>query len=537
MDGNPQQIVKMIRDILGNPGTEPGIRVQILDLARKNLHLQGVVEAVLEAVQQLKDSEARKQTWNFLMSLEDSRFQNAAAVYGKLIEVLKFEKDRVFRSSLLQRLIQGLPLNPAIAPMMIRIVMDPGVPEEERTQVMQALSKLPMISDDVAIIALDMAHHAGQSAQIWSVEMAVGVVNWSDRLIAKLTPFLEPQIPAPVRQKVWALLSEARRIGPSLTPLLVTVLHQEPDSQIRAQALEILAKVRNDDGAVFAQLVFTAHNDSDSTLRGRATALLQEHPEATENQVRAIAARLFEEPSAEGRQRLLETIQPWIRDSQVRTTIARAFADTRLSDLNDSEFSLMVNLLFPYVTREVSIRDSLLKAAEIERTVARRRQLIDRLIQTLKVDEVLEWVAARFRQERDPSLREVLFQKLSALSIAKHPALVQVFAEELTEPSSPFRIRCAAVLGPVLETEIAATLAFENVMSHDQDRELLRTVTEAYVRPSVQQKFRPLFEVIRNEALDLSTRRLALQRITEMNLPENELEELTQALHSSPLKP
>lgn len=537
MDVNPQQIVKMIRDLLGHPGTENSIREQMLELARKNIHVKGVVDAVVDAMENIKDSDAKKRMLKFVMSLEENRFSDVQAVYGKLISVLKNEKDRALRSEIIQKLSKGLQLEPKISALMVEILGDNSTDENEKSAIMKALATMTVISEALVVSALEKSQKASSSMQMWALQLTSGLATWSNKVTEALTPYLDPKMSKEVREEVWRLLSDARRLNESLLPLITNVLKNETNDDLRAQAMGWLNKVNNGSASAYMQLIWTSLYDRSDALRARATEMLRQSPQMNMEQVQLLAKRLFEEPSAVGRKSILNVVRSYVRDSEVRESLAQAFSAADLSAVDSDEFEQMMDMLYPYVTREAKIKEAMCKMAESAPQVQRRTQLIEKLIQTLKLDSILPWIAERFLKENDPKLREVLFEKLFALSISKHTLLIKIFSAELREPSSPFRLRCASVLAPVMEQHSDVIAAFEDVMLHDQDRELLRTVTEAYVKPSAGQKANVLIEVVRNEALEISTRRLALEKLSQTAMTDDEQKMLTEALQKSPLNP
>lgn len=536
MDVNPQQIAKMIRDLLGHPGTESSIREQMLELARKNVHMQGVVDAVVDAIDTIKDSEAKKRILRFVMSLEENRFSDIHAVYGKLIAALKNEKDKALRSDILQKISKGLQIEPKISALLVDLLGDNSTDENEKSKIMMALATMTVISEALVIQALEKSEKASGNMQMWALQLTSGLSKWSNKVTEALIPYLDPRMSKEVREFVWSLLSDARRLNENLLPLITNILRNETSDDLRAQAMQLLSKVNNGNAAAYMQLIWTSLNDRNETLRARATEMLRQNPQMNLDQVKLLAQRLFEEPSSVGRKSILNVIRSFVRETEVRSTLANAFSAADLSAVDGEEFEQMMDILYPYVSREANIKGALVKMAESAPQAQRRTLLVEKLIQTLKLDTILPWVAERFLKENDPALREVLFNKLFALSVNKHPLLVQIFSAELKEPSSPFRLRCATVLAPVIDRFPEVSEAFEDVMMHDQDRELLRTVTEAYVKSPIVQKAKVLIEVVRNESLELSTRRAALEKLSGVPMTDDEQSTLTEALQKSPLQ-
>jgi hypothetical protein len=148
----------------------------------------------------------------------------------------------------------------------------------------------------------------------------------------------------------------------------------------------------------------------------------------------------------------------------------------------------------------------------------------------MNIEKLLDTVLQLFRNERDESLREGLFNQVKALSVARHPQLVDVFCAELTEPGSPFRITCAGVLANAVEQYAQIVPALEDVLLYDNDRELVRLSLDGYLRPGVQKRFDVLLTVVKNEGTDVSSRQKALDAIIKLPPTEEETNRLADAL-------
>lgn len=159
-----------------------------------------------------------------------------------------------------------------------------------------------------------------------------------------------------------------------------------------------------------------------------------------------------------------------------------------------------------------------------------RGKVVEVLVGRIGPDQLLDTILHLFRNEPNGALRELLFNQLKPLSMARHPELVQIFAAELIKRASPFRTSCAGILAKAAEQHSQIPAALEDVMLSDNDRELLRLSLDGYLRPGVQKRFDPLLAVAKNEAADISTRQKALDAILKLPPTQEEARRLEKAL-------
>jgi hypothetical protein len=157
---------------------------------------------------------------------------------------------------------------------------------------------------------------------------------------------------------------------------------------------------------------------------------------------------------------------------------------------------------------------------------------MDKLLPHVRPDDMVESLAAALAREPQPELRGILFDRLKPLSVVKHPELVQAYGLELADPGSPFRLQCAVALAGVLDTYPEVTATFEDVLLYDQGRELIRTCLDGYLKPALSRRAEVLLAVVANEALDLTSRQDALNRIEPATLSVEDRERLDHLLAS-----
>jgi hypothetical protein len=291
----------------------------------------------------------------------------------------------------------------------------------------------------------------------------------------------------------------------------------------------LLRSLKPWDEQLLEQLLWTSANDADIDLRAAAAKLQAEGQELTDEQLLRLAGRLAADRSVGVRVAILAVLKDRMRVAEVRAAVADAFADNP-AVFDDAEFEALTAMLAPYVSRDEAIRDSLLKAAQSLPRAAQRNRLLQLILPKLKPELIAGRLAALFNKERDAGIRQSLFDLIKPLSVARHPELVALYCDELVEPSSPFRQACAGILAAAAETHPAIPPALEDVLRNDQDRELLRTCLDGYLKPSVPQSFDVLLSVVGNEAADATSRQRCLDQLLKLPIAPQQQEQLTQLL-------
>jgi hypothetical protein len=535
MPQDPNALPALLEQALSDPSTELAIRRQLLELAGKNLHLPGVVEALVSALSVVGDADARRCLIQFLLPLESNRFADVPAFHCVLVKVLDSEKERGMRVQLLERLALGLHQDPQLVPVFLRLAGDPRLSEPEKAVVVEALSQLPSLDERTLIVAL--ASNVGAPAQVQAVILSAVETrpSWSDELVAALPPYLESKVDRGLRASLFRALHKAYRLGVEYVSSFCDILRYDGDAEMRAQALELLVKIEPQQRDVYTQLLWTSRMDQEPDLRSRAFELQRDYPDLSIEELRSMAADLFKETSAEIRIAILGTLRAYLRDESVRRALAANFNTASIAQAEKQEFETICDLLLPYVTRDAAIRSTFLDVAEKEPQPSLRSFLLEKLLPLLDIQENLAWICERFSRERNPNIRATLFDRIKALSVARYAPLAEAFCAELLDPASPFRVQSAAALSSLVAKDEATLEAFEDVLRHDRDRELIRVCTDGYLDSGAAVKFDVLIGIAGDEAFDLRSRKRALAKLHDMALDDDEQRRLD-GLRSSGLE-
>ncbi|MBW8683866.1 HEAT repeat domain-containing protein [Chitinophaga rhizophila] len=530
MDNTTQHSLPgLIRKVLGSPHAEQVIKAQIIQLASQQLHVPEVTTALLEVLPQTKDKETRDKLLFFLSSLNTSRFSDLRVLFDTLLQVFQQEKDRDTRTALLYRLQESLHQDSRLASFFISLAADSQLSEREMLAVQDALSTLPAITQDIALAALSTHKNAPTILQLQALTLAEKCTAWGPEIVAALQPYLDVKNDREVRIRILKRLADAKLLDVAYVPLLIQVLHTDNDPYMRSQALLALQRIRPWTGDMVAQLYWSSTKDSDEGIRQQALLLQKEMPELSNEQLIQLAELLATDRSEGVRLTLLGLLKPVMRIPEIRNAVAGAFS-SHPGVFDNAEFNQLVEMLTPYAGRDAVISTMLLESINGLPNTDQRRKVLSLLIGRLKTEQVIDQLVALFRKERDESLREVLFNQVKALSVARHPQLVDVFCTELTEPGSPFRITCAGILAGVASLYPQIVPALEDVLQYDTERELVRLCLDGYLRPGVEQRFDVLLSVVRNESTDLQSRQKALDAVIKLTLDTSQQDELTTAL-------
>ncbi|TWV92753.1 hypothetical protein [Chitinophaga pinensis] len=530
MDNTTQHSLPgLIRKVLGSPHAEQVIKAQIIQLASQNLHVPEVTTALLEVLPQTKDKETRDRLLFFLSSLNTSRFTDLSALFDALILIFQQEKDRDTRTALLYRLQESLHQDSRLAPFFITLAANTQLSEQEMAAVQDTLSTLPAVTEDIALAALDKHRNGGTLLQLQALTLAEKCPVWGEKIVSALQPYLDVKNDKDIRVRILRRLADAKLLDTAYAPLIIQVLRTDNESYMRAQALLALQRIRPWNGDMVAQVYWSSVQDSDESIRQQALRLQKEMPELSNEQLIQMAAALAGDRSAGVRLTVLELLKPVMRLPEIRNTVAAAFS-SHPGVFDDAEFNQLTDMLAPYAGRDPEISNMLLDGIKDLPNTAQRKKVLSLLIGRLKTEQVLDTLLQLFTKERDESLREILFNQVKALSVARHPQLVDAFCTELTEPGSPFRVTCAGILTGVAELYPQIPAALEDVLLYDTERELLRICLDGYLRPGVEKRFDVLLSVVRNEMVDTQSRQKALDAILKLNLEAGQQDTLTEAL-------
>ncbi len=532
MPENNKGLAPLIRSVLSNPYSEQAIQQEILRLARENLYQPDILVALIDTLPQVKDTDIQRMLLDLLMGVDTSRFQDLEAFHSALIAAFKTEKEKRVRAILLERLAEALHQDTRLAPFFFDILADPALNDQELAAVTKAVSGLPSISEETAVMVLGRAQNAPTTIQEKAITLAESCPHWGAALFEAIKPYLDVKTDRGLRCRILERLAKSRSLTADYFPILRNILHADTDNGMRSMAMETLGSLKDWDGQVMAQLLWSSLYDADPALRARAVRMQKEAPDLTDDQLQEMAGRLTSDDAAGVRIQILGILKPRLSVPAVRAAILDSFGKNP-SAFELPEFEAFVDLLSPYVSRDPGIRNVLLESWPKLPNMLQRKILLENILPKLKVDESTPWILRLFAQERNEEIRETLFERLKALSVMKNPDLVKVFCAELREPASLYRLRCAQSLAGAVEAYPEIPLAFEDVLLNDQERELVRTCLDGYLKPKVIRKFNVLLAVIGNEALDVTSRQLSLDRCVKDGLNPEQARQLSETLDAS----
>ncbi len=533
MAANPEAVAQLVRTVLAGPHAELAMKRQVLSVARDNLHFAAVPAALIAALPNVQDRETRAALIGLLAELDEARLPSLAPLHDAFLVALRDEKERATRVQLLGRLGAGLARDLRLLPAFLEVVGKPETSDAEKQAALGALARLVSPSEEAALAALGAAREAPAWVRSAAIELATRCPQLTDALSGALATYLEPRVPAALRLEVLQKLAQARKLGPLHLPVLRDLLRHEESAGARLAALDLLGQVAPWTSEHWELLLWSAARDGDQGVRARAVALQKEAPEPTPEVLEKLSAQLFADSSADVRLQILGLLKRSLRLPEVRSALARAFAESAPA-LSDAEVAALADSLAPYAGRDAEVRERLLSSVEKLPRASQRASVLGKVLPKVKVDEVLPLLVRLFAREREEALRAQLFHALRPLSLARHPELVRAFCDELLEPSSPLRAECAGALGAAAESSPDAASALEEVIATESERELVRACLDGYLRPRVAKKFAPLLAVVRNEALDTSSRQRCLEELVKLSLTAEESLELAQALSGLP---
>lgn len=524
----------LIRKVLGSPHSEQLIKAQILQLASQNLHVPEVTTALLEVLPLTKDKETRNSLVQFLSGLNTSRFPDTTALFAVLLDFFKQEKDREIRTVLLYRLQESIHQDPRLAGFFIELGGTENLSEPERLAVQEAIASLPAISPAIALDALLKNVNAPTLLQQQALELAERCPVWDATMVAGLQPYLHVKNDREIRFRILSRLADARLLDVSYAAAILPVLQTDNDVYAREKALVALSRIKPWTEEMILQLFWSATQDGEASIRSAALKLQNELPELNDEQLIKLAGLLSSDRSAGVRVTLLQLLKPVMRIPEIRQEIAKAFS-ANPGVYDDPEFNLLTDMLAPYAGRDEQISSLLMQSIKDLPNTVQRRKVLQLVLGKVNIEKVLAPVLQLFQRERNEELRDILFNQVKALSVARHPELVAAFCDELIEPASPFRVTCAGILANAAELYPQIVPALEEVMLYDNDRELVRLSLDGYLRPAVEKKFDVLLAVVKNEMIDTLSRQKALDAMIKLSLNEQQQEMLADAL--SGLKP
>ena len=527
-----RSVAQLVKDVLSNPSSEQAIQNEMLSLATRNLHEPDVIIALVDAFPVIRDTEIRHRVQEILATVDTSRFADLEAFHNSLIAAFRQEKEHVARARLLDRLSEGLHQDTRLAPFFIEVLADPALNDEELAAATGALAGLPSVKEDVAVQVLARAQSAPAFVQELAITIAESCPRWGSPLTSALVPYLGVKTGSALRLRILSRLVKSRSSYTEFVPVLRDILRTDTDRSMRMMALELIGHLSGRDTRVLPQILWTSVNDADPGIRARAVALQREAPDLPDEQMQELAGILASDDSVGVRLQLLELMKPGVSKPSVRSTILRAYSE-HPAVFESEEFGALVDMLAPYVSRDPGVRDTLLQSWVQLPHASERKKLLESLLPKLKPDDSAAWAVTLFGRERNEEIRRGLFELLKGLSVAKNPELARVYSAELMDPGSPFRLACARALAGAPGAHPDILPAFEDVLQNDQDRELIRTCLDAYLKPGVARKFTVLLAVIANEALDLTSRQACLDQCVRYGLTPDQAGQLADVVAAS----
>lgn len=509
---------KVVRDILCSASTEHAVRNQVLELANRNLHDPEVVQALVDSVDCGKDFETKREILRFLFTLQPVRFPDLSSFLGKLVAMLAIEKERTFRIELINRLISGMTHDPTVLPVLIDAAVQPLLNDDEAELLVEGLSKMPSLPIEALELLTEQNVNATFTVKSRILRLLKIVPLVTNRMTQALIAWLGSAVDVDSRTKVLRVLLQARKLDNKLNSILIDSLKNESSVEFRLLCLDILNKTQPWDAPTYAQVIATSGVDSSADVRMRAQALLNDQPEINSESRTALAERYFTEANPKVRAVLWERLKLFFRDEAFRNYIIQRVTETSLNALEENDFSDVVDTLFPYFRRSKEVKNSLMELAATSAQAGRRESVINKILPLIDFDSDLDWVAARFRKEPSASVKNKLFARIEPLSVIRFPVLVDVYVDEMLDPSSEFRLKCTAVLAPATESYIEKIVpALEEIILYDTQSELLRSALKGYFLPNVNQRFDVLLSVVKNDSLELSFRRQAVEKIQKQS--------------------
>jgi hypothetical protein len=523
---------ELIRTVLSNPASEQAIQNEMLVLAEQNLHQPDVLDMLVEVFPVVRDTGIRHRLQEILTTVDTSRYSNLDAFHNALITVFRQEKEHKARVLLLGRLSLALHQDTRLAPFFIEVLTDPALNDQELAATTGALTSLPSVTEDIAVTVLARAQSAPVFVQVMALSIAENCPRWGESLARALVPYLNVKIDPGLRRRILSRLVKSRSGTTEYIPLLKSILRTDTDRTMREMALELLGSLSGRDTRILPQILWTSRYDADPALRARAVAIQRETPDLPDDQMQELARMLTTDDAIGVRLQLLDLLKPGLSKPSVRSTVLSSYKD-QPAVFEYEEFGALVDMLAPYVSRDQGVRDTLLQSWTQLHQVQHRKKLADSLLPKLKPDDSASWAVTLFSRERNAEIRQSLFERLKGLSVAKNPDLARVFCAEIRDPGSAFRLACARALAGAPDAHPDILPAFEDVLQNDQERELVRTCLDGYLKPGVTRRFEVLLAVIGNEALDITSRQICLDQCVRDGLSPGQTRQMADVVAAS----
>jgi len=518
-------VEKIILKGLRSKQTEQAVKLQMITLAKENLHKEGMADALTTALPLQNDTTIKKQVLDLLLTIDTSRLLKPTLFYKSLLNILKTEKEEELRISLLNKLANSIDHDERIIPIFLELLSGKALKDRELEIVLNAISNIPVIPQKTAAIVLQKAVKSTVNAQTLALRIAEGCSYWNNDIKQALDPYLIPTANKDIRTQIINRLQETKLLDESFIPLLLNIATTDQNENVRLETLHSLSKFKPLRSDIIIQLVTSSINDSSKLIRQEAIKLQNNISQLNTDIVLKLLTHLKVEAKSSVRITMLELVGNYLKKPEVREALLEAYTN-HSGAIEPEELTVYLNLLAPYMSRSKQITTVFLKDVTDSPKIDNRKIIIQSLFKYCRIDIIINEIVAVFEEETDDKLRKELFHKFKQLSLAKYPKLVSLFCQELLEPSSSFRLECAMALEPnVLQfSEIPAV--FEEVLLYDQDKELVRICLNGYLKEGVKQNFEPLLKIVENEFFNLSSRQKVLDNLRAMKLLDKEQEVL-----------
>ena len=199
----------LIRNVLSNPSSEQAMQSQMIDLARRNLHVPEVLAVYSwDPLPAIRDTAVQHQLLDILMNLDTARFENLDKLHEALKAIFQQEKERSVRAALISRFAAAVHQDERLHSFLARCMAStPVMSDEERGAVQAAIARLPTIAQATAIAALERARQAPSTIQTMAVTIAEGYPEWGESMAAALAPYLEPRVQRELRLRILTRLA------------------------------------------------------------------------------------------------------------------------------------------------------------------------------------------------------------------------------------------------------------------------------------------------------------------------------------------
>lgn len=514
-------VKEIIFKSLKSKHTEQVVKQQMITLAEENLHKDGMADALAAVLTLQDDTRIKKRILDLVLTINTSRLIKPESFYKSLISVLQTEKEEEIRTDILNKLANSINHNKHIIPSFLQLLSGEALKDIELEIVLYAISEMPVVTPKTATIVLQKAVKRTIHIQTLALNITENCPHWNNDIKQALQPYLTPTSDKNIRTRIIDRLQEAKLLDESFIPFLINIAATDQDKDVRWNTLDTLLKFKPLQSGIIIQLITSSITDASETIRQKALKLQKNVAQLNTEAILKLLAHLKIESKSEVRIQILKLLNNYLKQPEVREALLSTYT-AHSEAMESEELNTYLKLLEPYMTRNKQITTTLLKDLSDLPKINNRKTILKSLLEHSRITDILDKILVIFETETNDKLRKEIFLKFKQLSLAKYPKLVSLFCRELQEPSSLFRLECATALEPNILQFKQITPAFEDVLLHDQDKELIRICLNGYFKAGINQKFEPLLTVIENELFDLSSRQKAIEILKSMELSDKE---------------